>query len=193
MALQSNGQEGQLRPSADFGLESGRPFLNYTALNSGPDAIYIFNILHEEFNEQGVYPVNLSKIYVEITQDAVILSKKIFPVPSGMFVEKTNVPFVTRLAPGAHVTEKMNVPEILQPASPYLPDATDDSGQKTALRKIFFELGYFVAKAGTDDLVKSYPTTLGSRLGFDPFPITSQLIKRAGPLGATEVALPDIK
>ncbi len=144
----------------------------YIAHNLSSQPAFLFDILHGEASNSGSFELFESRVYVEIGQNRVTLSRKIMPVPPMTFVEKRNVPFVTRILPGetAEGDFILKLPAVSY--SPYIRETEANSPLKKL--SIVFELGFFLGKEGTEALAKRYKTSAGLRYGFDPFPITSQ-------------------
>lgn len=157
----------------------GRLHGRYRALNTANSPIFLFNHLHGEFNA-GHFPLDEQGVYVEIDQQAVVISQKIVPPPPGTFVERRNVPFVTRLVVGQDVNRSFELALPLRSHTPYGKGSVDQGGTDRRL-PAFVELGYFIGQPGTEALARNFPTDRGNRPGFDPFPIKSQLIARTGP------------
>ena len=160
--------------------------LEYVAENISQQAVFLFNILHGDISESGVYPL-LTGAYVEMEPDAVVVSRKLFLVPHLMLVEHRNIPFVTRLLPHARIHERIKLPLPLKPFDPYRAFDDEDLVQ-WAEKPLFFELGYFLGAAGTEQLGHSYPTDHGERPGFDVFTESSQKLLRTGSLGTFPIA-----
>lgn len=170
------------------GMISGQTLrLEYRAMNRGQRTLFLFNILHDEMTEAGAFPL-FDGAYVESTGDAVVISRKLFPVPPMTFVERRNIPFVTRLVPGATIQESLVLSLPLKPTDPYREFDSTELVQWSE-QPVFFELGYFVGAEGTEQLAKSFPTDAGARPGFDVFTESSQILQRAGPLGTVPIVL----
>lgn len=162
--------------------------LEYVAENVSQHPVFLFNILHGEISEAGVYPL-LETAYVELEPDAIVVSRKLFPVPQFTMVERRNIPFVTRLLPKARVHEFINLPLPLKPFDPYRSWDDEDLTQWEE-KPLVLELGYFVGAPGTEELGRSYPTNHGPRPGFDVFTQSSEKLLRTGSLGKFPIAAP---
>jgi len=170
---------------ASLQLEGTRGYLTYRVTNRADRVLFLFNVLHGESDERGHYQVDPG-CYVQIADDSVTLSKKILEPPMGTFLEKNNVPFVSRLPAGQHYSEHISFPLPLRERTPF---AQPGSGHGTQARPCFFEVGYFFGQAGTDELIQVFQTNSGQQIGFDPFPISSQSVLRVGPLATLPIAL----
>lgn len=162
--------------------------LEYIAENVSERAVFLFNILHGEIAQNGVYPL-LKRAYVEQEPDAAVISCKLFPVPEFMLVEHRNIPFVTRLLPRARAHEHIELTLPLRPFDPYRSFEDEDLRQWIE-KPVMFELGYFVGAKGTEQLGRAYPTDQGERPGFEVFTESSQKLLRVGPLGTFPTVAP---
>lgn len=162
--------------------------LEYMAENLSQSPVFLFNILHGQITEGGVYPL-LDTAYVELEPEAIVVSRKLFPVPRFKKVEHRNIPFVTRLMPQARVHQQIELPLPLKPFDPYHSYDADELVQWEE-RPLVFELGYFVGASGTEELGRSYPTDHGPRPGFDVFTQSEQKLLRTRPLGKFPITAP---
>jgi hypothetical protein len=163
----------------------GRITLHYATTNLTQRPLYLFNILHGEIGENGVFPLDDGG-YVELADGAIIVSRKLFPVPELVFVESKNLPFVTRLAPGATFQEAIGLPLPLAPANPY--ESSNEGGDGAVeMLPLFFEIGYFLGVQGTELLGKRFATDRGPRMGFDVFTDSEQQLQRSGALGTAPI------
>jgi len=173
---------------ADLKLEVGRAEgsadlrLRYRATNLTKRPLFLFNTLHGEMTEAGVFPLDTGA-YAEIREGSVVLSCKLFPVPDMMLVETRNLPFVTRLQPAESIVETISVPLPVKPRDPYR-DQRSESSSAPKRYPLFFELGYFVGAPGTEKLARTFPTDHGPRPGFDAFDEAAQRFTKVGPLGS---------
>lgn len=153
--------------------------LSYKFSNRGRRNAYLFNVLYHDRPDGERIDRNL--VTVEAEGARVLLGKKIVPVPEGTFVEKPYLPFVTRVEPGKSFEEVLELPLPLRPWTPYFmpPDSELRASAETA--EAWFELGYFFAPPEGDALLQTYRTPQGLASYFDPFPIASQNLLRAGP------------
>jgi hypothetical protein len=148
--------------------------LFYTARNLTPEPIFLFNILHGEFDGAS-FPIESSP-YVAIVNGIVVISKKLIPVPDHMLVEKPNIPFLTRVPSGGRHEETMSAVLPLVPRDPY---SGDEIPARIVKKKpAVFELGYFVGATGTEAQGHIFPTTHGPLPGFDVFDPSAQLLVR---------------
>ena len=122
----------------------------YLAENISQRAVFLFNILHGHISESGVYPL-LTGAYVELEPEAVVVSRKLFPVPELTLVEHRNIPFVTRLLPQARVHERIELSLPLKQFDPYR-SFEDEELIQWVEKPLMFELGYFLGAAGTEEL-----------------------------------------
>jgi hypothetical protein len=171
-----------------FEERDGRLHGRYRAVNTADTPIFLFNHLHGEFNA-GHFPLDAQGVYVEPDQQAVVISQKIVPPPPGTFVERRNVPFVTRVQVGQDFSHAFELALPLRRHTPYGTPVADP-GETARRLPAFFELGYFIGQSGTEALARNFPTDKGNRPGFDPFPIKSQLIARTGPFPPLPVVGP---
>lgn len=159
--------------------------ISYRATNRSSAPLFLFDVLHGEF-EDGAFPLDRSG-YVEINDDSVIVSRKLFPVPPLMLVEKPNIPFVTRLAAGGTHQDEFSVELPLIVRNPYLkPERVP--GALSRNRRLFFELGFFVGADGTEGQGKLFRTDGGDRPGFSVFSSDRQRLIRKGPLAVVPVS-----
>jgi hypothetical protein len=159
----------------------------YRFFNDGARNVYLFNRLYTGIGNDGLYQTRRDLLNVEIDRTHIILSKRIFGVPPDLDVERPNVPCVTLVRPKSHFEETIHLALPLKPVNPYhLPDDAHLAGPPLT-PPLWFELGYFVAPPESDALARSVRTAEGPALRFDPFPVSSQAILRAGPF---ELAVP---
>jgi hypothetical protein len=152
---------------------------NYNRAN-----VYVFNRLYHRFDEEEGYLIDPNLVVVDAARDQVVLAKKLVPVPPDIDVEKPVVPCVTRVPGGQRFTESLTLPLPLRPWTPYFQPGDDALAEKPVICTAFFEVGFFVAAPGSDDLAKTVPTPGDPALYFYPFPVDRQLILRVGPLAA---------
>lgn len=159
--------------------------LEYRVRNLADAPAFLFNVLHRDF-DAGVFPLDPSG-YVEIGPDTVTVSRKLFAVPPFTLVEKRNVPFMTRLAPGAVFSEQLHLATPLVARNPYEAEAPE--GGAPANRALIFELGYFIGAPGTEQLGTMFPTDAGPRPGFEAFGDDRQKLARTERLGDVPVVV----
>lgn len=172
--------------TAHVNQTEAKSIFSYSIKNNARAPIYLFNLLYSSISSSGEILIEHT-CYVEIMKNRVVLSKKIFPVPHGSLVEKPVLPLVTMLNHGETFAEEITLPGALVSANPYLNEMERPKTKHKLELPLFFEVGYFVAKPETHALAEKHKTNLGSRLGFDPFPITSQTIEQVGPIGMAVV------
>lgn len=175
-----------LELSASCEVRGDVAVLRYRVINRANAPLFLFNVLHGGVGEDRIFQIE-ERSYVEIEADALVLSRKIMPVPDDTFVETKNVPLVTRLEPGEQFTNTVNEALPLRPRGPY--DDEPESGGTERVMPAYFEIGYFFGKPGTDELALTLPTSDGPKMGFDPFPESSQKIARVGPIAELPVVV----
>jgi hypothetical protein len=136
---------------------------------------YIFNILHNEIGNSGYYELDEHQVYSEIMSGVLYLSQKMFPVPTGFFVERQNIPFVTIVDADASYVEEIHIRLPIHLHNPYK-DARVDGVVRPITCRSVFQIGYFFGVAATRNFVKEFPVGAGNRVGFDVFPQGSQQI-----------------
>lgn len=146
--------------------------------NNSAQKVFLFNVLHGEIGEDGVYPLDPRGAYVSIESDRVVVSRKIIDVPFGMFVEKRNIPFVTRLLPKQGMQDYIELPLPLAARSPYIEH--DDAPKDRINLPVYLEFGFFFGHDDTESMSASFNTSGGARRGFEPFSLSSQRIARIG-------------
>ena len=176
--------DGDLRIEARLHMASDRLRIEYRATSAASGPLFLFNILHDEFDD-GVFPLDRGG-YVEIDGDGVVVSRKLFAVPSGTLAEKPNIPFLTRLVPGETFQEDFTVALPLAARNPYV-DPSPTAGQPFEGRPLMFELGYFAGAEGTEAQGKLFPTDAGDKPGFDVFTPANQRLVRTAALGTVPV------
>lgn len=146
--------------------------LGYEFRNRSDKTAFLFNVVHRT-GPSGGPEADPNLIYVQPSGSAVILGKRIFPVPHDLDVEKPEVPYVTRVEPGGVFVEKLNLMLPLRIFSPY----PQTGAAAPAEAAVYFELGFFLAPD------PSVAKQAGGNLVVYPFPAEKQIILRAGPLG----------
>ena len=159
--------------------------LSYQVTNTSGQTVYLFDILHGNY-DGSVYPL-IESCYATVEQGQLVLSRQIVEVPALKFVESVNIPFVTAVASGRSVNKTVKQVQPVFPWTPYsdrdnIPPATD-----TLLMNAYFRIGYFLGVEGTSDLAKAVPTDQGTVASFNPFPFKSQKTLMTGPLGTVKV------
>lgn len=161
--------------------------LDYAVENRDVEALYLFNLPHGFPDNDGVYSI-LPGAAVERDGECVVIGLKIVAPPPEVFVESLNIPFVTRVERGGRYDGRIDLPSLLENDGPYREFLPAPSGRSMQC-ELFFELGYFVAHAGSAALAEQYRSDKGECNGFDTFPIGSQRLLRVGPLGRTTLRL----
>ena len=173
--LTSQAQECDLRvgvqPAPDALL------IAYEFRNRSARTAFLFNVLHRT-GPSGGPETDSNLVYAQQSGDSVVLSKKIFPVPNDVDVEKPDVPYVTRVEPGQVFREKFTVPLPLKLWTPYPGSAAPTLPQAS----VWFELGFFLAPD------PSFAKQSGGHLVVYPFPTEKQVVLRVGPLGRFPLA-----
>lgn len=191
-ALGACGRATRVRAAvADLELHArhqlGEGFLRveYRVRNLADAPAFLFNVLHRDF-DAGVFPLDPSG-YVEIGPETVIVSRKLFAVPPFTLVEKKNIPFMTRVAPGELFSAQLHLATPLVARNPY--EAEVPEGGATAGRALIFELGYFIGAPGTEQVGTMFPTDAGPRPGFEAFGEDKQRLARTERLGDVPVIM----
>jgi len=136
---------------------------------------YVFNRLYNEVDAKRVFQTDPHLVYVTWDADSIVVSKKLFPVPSNVRVEAPVVPCTSRVAPGERLDETLILPVPLLCFAPYPTPTVEYDGETAALA---FELGYFLAHPDGEKLAKIVETRQGSAPMFVPFPQGSQSLLR---------------
>ena len=137
--------------------------------------------LARPYSESCVYPL-LTGAYVELEPEAVVVSRKLFPVPRIDACRASKHSVVTRLLPQARVDEPTSLSLPLKQFDPYR-SFEDEELIQWVEKPLMFELGYFLGAAGTEELGRSFPTDHGPRPGFDVFTEFAQMLVRTDALG----------
>lgn len=163
--------------------------LTYKARNTAQYPVFLFNILHDDFSDTGNYIIFQNYCYSVVKTDRIVFSLKIIEVPADKFVEKPNIPFVTRLLPGEDIEAACAVLLPVRTVTPYTYDGLNQETGAIGPLPVYFELGYFVEQPGTLELLEQFPTNHGEVPGFYPFPAESQKTVRIGPLANVSAVL----
>ena len=169
-------QMEHLKIRAECRLEEGKLSIAYWVQNITDRSVFLFDIIHRDFNGSE-FPID-DGAYIEVSDETIIVSRKLFPVPDNLFVEAKNIPFVTRLLPGASANGRVELQLPLTPRNPY--ETLDNMKPEAMVLPVQFELGYFLGSEGTERLGRSFPTDRGNLPGFDVFDESSQLLARTG-------------
>nr|WP_319383339.1 hypothetical protein [uncultured Roseibium sp.] len=159
--------------------------LSYRAQNVSGRTMYLFDVLHGEFDGSAFPLVNAC--YATIEEGQLVLSRQIVQVPDDMLVDVENIPFVTAVQPGSSVEKTVQQPRPVFPWTPYTDHDNIPEPKGVLQLNVWFRLGYFLGAPGTSDLVQAMPTDDGIRPGFNPFPYESQKLIMTGPLGTANV------
>jgi len=150
--------------------------LGYEFNNRSPKVAFLFNALYRTGSGGGL-ETSPDYVYAEASGETLLLSKKIHPVPDDIDVERPEVPWCTRVEPGATFREKITIPVPVKLWTPYSTPPRPHAPSAVA----FFELGFHLA---TDpNLAKPY----GEHYVLYPFPLKSMLKLRVGPLARVAV------
>jgi hypothetical protein len=159
--------------------------LTYQVQNTSDRTMYLFDVLHGEF-DGSVFPL-VDACYATIEQGQLVLSRQIVPVPDDVLVDVENIPFVTAMRPGASIEKTVKQPKPVFPWTPYTDHDNIPEPKGVLQMNVWFRLGYFLAAPGTSELVEAVPTDDGTRPAFNPFPYESQRLLMTGPLGTVDV------
>jgi len=146
--------------------------LGYEFRNRSDKTAFLFNLVYK-FGASGGPEADPNLVYVQQSGAAVVLGKKIIPVPDDIDVERPDVPYVTRVDPGEVFREKINIMLPLRPFTPY----PQRGGAAVTEAAVYFELGFFLAPD------PSVARESGGHLVVYPFAAQKQTILRTGPLG----------
>gem|GEM_PF-1647537 len=158
--------------------------LTYQVTNTSGRTLYLFDVLHGEF-DGSVFPL-VDACYATIEQDQLVLSRQIVQVPGNMLVDVENIPFVTAIQSGSSIEKTVKQPLPVYPWTPYTDHDTIPEPKGVLQLNTWFRLGYFLAAPGTAELLEAVQTDQGTRPAFNPFPYASQKLIMAGPLGTVE-------
>ena len=154
----------------------------YTFENQTDKTVFLFNQIYSGFEPGGVFKTDKNRVYVEIINEKIIVSKKIIALPEGMLVERPEIPLANPLGPHSKFSETFTLALPLYPDTPYdlaRDHEFDDTIQHFSL---YFELGYFFIAASINTESFKVSSTQGPAFHFTPFPDGKQQIQRAGPL-----------
>lgn len=178
-------QNSDMTLSAHLREDKGLLLLTYQVNNTSGRTMYLFDVLHGEF-DGSAYPL-VDACYATIEQGQLVLSRQIIAVPDDILVESENIPFVTAIKPGFSVEKTVRQVQPVFPWTPYTDHDSIPEAKGVMKLNVWFRLGYFLGVDGTNDLVKAMPTDQGTRAAFDPFPFESQKLLMTGPLGTVDV------
>jgi hypothetical protein len=167
-----------------------RIVLEYEFRNDSGHVAFVFDRIWRHVRPETSFLIEEHRCWVEVAADSATLSGKIIDVPEPMFVERRNIPLVTKVGSGERHVGRMIAGLPLRTDTPYHDEeATTDTVRE---RPLWIEIGYFVPPPEGALLARAVRTSLGSGLQFDPFPIESQRVLRAGPLSSAIPACDDI-
>lgn len=178
-------QNDDITLTAQLGGEGRVLDLSYQVTNKTGQTVYLFDILHANF-DGSVYPV-VDSCYATVEQGQLVLSRQIVKVPDNKLVETVNIPFVTSIKPGRSVSKKVKQVQPVFPWTPYTDHDNIPPAGGTLSMNAYFRIGYFLGVDGTSELAKAVPTDQGTFASFNPFPFKSQRTLLTGPLGTVEV------
>jgi hypothetical protein len=136
--------------------------LRYDAANVSNSDLYLFNRIHSEYTEDGVFKLDDNLVYIYSEDGGIHLSKRIPDIPSGVFAEMPIVPCTMLLRIGERLSETLRLNLPLQPWDPYLPNFRPAS--VSCWDSLVFSLGYFRASEIGQRPVNYVRTTQGQML-----------------------------
>lgn len=153
--------------------------IRYTFGNHSAQNVYLFNRLYNKIDGKK-FLTNVNNVYIDFEQNKSVISKKIFPVPMDLDVERSIVPCASLVKPGATIAETLEIQLPLVPVNPYrnlknlaeLPQKVD----------LWFEVGYVTLPPDGERLAVNVDTLDGLSYYFGSFPADKQMLLRAGPL-----------
>jgi hypothetical protein len=118
----------------------------YRARNAWTRDLYLFNRLFDT-DPTGRRKVDPNRVYVMVEGSVLNASKQLFDVPETLDVEFPEVPYLTRLAPGAAFEEEIRLSLPARETYPYASSrAQRQPGEKRVCEQFVFTLGYFHAR-----------------------------------------------
>jgi hypothetical protein len=162
--------------------------LRYTFSNRGTQNVYLFHRLYEKLDDKKVFQTSVNKVYVEFDGSRAIVSKKIFPVPRDIDVEKTNVPCASVVKPNDKITETLELKLPLVPQNPY--PGKKSPGLAAVDVEMYFELGFVALPPDGEKLGVKVETLDGPATYFGSFQPNKQSLLRVGPLPGKFAARP---
>lgn len=174
-------QNSDMTLSAQMRQDGIFMMLTYEVTNTSDSTLYLFDVLHDQF-DGAVFPL-VDACYASLEQGQLVLSRQIVAVPKGTLVEYVNIPFVTAIKPGFSVEKTVRQVQPVFPWSPYTDRDRIPEAKGVIQMSAWFRVGYFLGVEGTSDLIKAMPTDQGTRPAFSPFPYASQKTLMTGPLG----------
>ncbi len=181
----SSNQNSDISLSARLREDGPALRLTYEVRNMTETTVYLFDVLHDEYNGS-LFPL-VDACYATIEQGQLVLSRQIMDVPEDTLTESFNIPFVTPLKPGRSIEKSILQPRPIFPWTPYTDREDIPPAKGTMEMNAYFRVGYFLGAEGTSDLAKPMLTDNGTFPAFDPFPVESQKYLMVGPLGTVKV------
>ncbi|WP_046246007.1 hypothetical protein [Hymenobacter terrenus] len=173
------------------GPAAGALRLHYRVRNTGAQPLYFLNQLwkrawRDPGRNQVLFGVLPNLANVEVSPEAVTVSKKVTDVPPGLMVEALRIPFMTRVEPGAAYEETVELALPLQLNNMY---QAGPPNVPAVPRPLHFELGY--VSFGPAEAIREVATPAGSAFGTDAFPESEQEVIRVGPFQGSVPVLDD--
>jgi hypothetical protein len=160
---------------------AGSVSFEYLVTNSGTNPVFLLNTPLLWRGGKGP-EVRTNDVVVTVGEQRVTLAQKLFPVPPGIDVEQPVVPACTLLGAGKSWSRNITVPLPLHRTNPYADPPQPGRRAITAMRPLYFEIGFFT---GTDESLKHgtpIPHTTGGFYYFEPMPETAQKTLSVGPI-----------
>ncbi|AKT38207.1 uncharacterized protein CMC5_023500 [Chondromyces crocatus] len=161
-------------------VESDHIRLHYIFTNGSPMTALLFNRLFSHIDPAGVFHTSPATLYVDVDPRAVVLAKKLVPVPPDIDVEAPEIPLITAVRPGDRFEETFSIPLPLKPHLPY--GSPDGALGDPAPLDAWFELGLLLVPPEGAKLAREVRTTEGVALYLAPVTPATQIVLRAGPL-----------
>lgn len=120
--------------------------LSYELRNTGERPIYLFNRL-VKFGPTGSPTLDDNAVYSAIEGDALVLSRQLVPIPSGIRVEVPEVPGLSEVAPGASLKQSLTVVLPLRERNPYPAGRQARTIERSQVRKLRLVMGYIESDA----------------------------------------------
>ena len=132
--------------------------LRYELTNTSATPLYLFNKLARS-GGASLFDTDPNAANIVLHPDHVAIGKTLVPVPSGREVERSYVPCLSLLPPGAKLTETMRLPCPLAPFTWY---ASRPMRSSPISRVVVFELGYALASPEAGQAIRLIDTPYGS-------------------------------
>ena len=169
-------------------LELGKDVLavEYEAGNVSDSDLYVFNRLHRDVSDDGVFDLDPNVVYIAVEDSVVHLTKRVPDIPRGLLVEVPIVPCATLLRRGETLRETLSLSLPLRSFNPYRPQ---DQAVVTGFDSVVFSLGYFkVSEIGARP-VNDVRTTQGTALHVYVTP-WEQLVARTAAVSVSKAGPP---